>query len=106
AECGGRVAHEVRFEVYDVVLKSLELSLSVLGDLHVPGEEVSATFCALDQNRKPVEGARVKFRATFGALEVLGAAGPTDLEGRAVIRFVVPATAERGGHLSAGIDVK
>ncbi|MBI3726547.1 hypothetical protein HY251_21695 [bacterium] len=104
AESGGRVQHEVRFQVYDVAARAFDLALAVVGDTHEPGEQVAAAVSAPGRIGRPIEGARVRYRATFGAVETDGWAGPTDNEGQAVIRFSIPKGAQTSGFLSAGIE--
>ncbi|MBI3726303.1 hypothetical protein HY251_20450 [bacterium] len=104
AECEGKVVHEVSFPVYDVVSRELDLTLAVLAETHDPGAEVVAVLGALDLAGRPLVGVRVRWRATFGSLEASGDAGPTDSDGRAVIRVAVPKEAQTGGFLSAGIE--
>ncbi|MCO5168621.1 MAG: hypothetical protein M9894_19955 [Planctomycetes bacterium] len=101
----GAPVHALEREVYDVARPALDLSLRVLGALHTPGDEVVASFAAKDLAGRPVVGARVRWLATFGALEVRGDAGPTCAEGRALVRVRVPAEATAGGHLACGLEV-
>jgi hypothetical protein len=101
---GEQVLHEVSLLVYDAVKPQLKLALKVLGETHYPGESLTATFQAHDAKGRPLVGAEVHYRATFGGLVVSDVAGKTDGEGRALLRFEVPAEALRGGHLSAGVE--
>ncbi len=98
--------HQQAVEVFDVAPPALLLSLRVLADSHLPGDTVTAAFEARDPRGRPLAGEQVKFRATFGREVVIGFAGPTDSEGRTVIRCAVPEGARTSGHLSAGLAIK
>ncbi len=103
-EASGELLHEIQVSVYDLVPRVLDLGLVVLGDLNEAGETVTATVSVRDLKGSPVEGARLAFRAAFGPLVVAGPASATDAEGRALIRFAIPADAQRTGTLSVGVD--
>lgn len=101
----GALAHSVSREVYDVVRPALDLSLRVLGELHEPGADLVASFRARDLQGRPLVGATVRWRATFGARELTGQAGPTDAEGRALVRVRVPEGVAGRAHLACGLEV-
>lgn len=103
-EASGEVLHEVKLAVYDLTTRQLDVGLVVLGEILEPGDTATATVSVREQNGTPVEGARVTFRAMFGPLVVAGPANPTDAEGRSLVRFAIPAEAQRDGFLAVGIE--
>lgn len=96
--------HQIPLEVYDLTLPELDLSLFILGEMHYPGQSVTATFRALDLEGRPVRRARVEYLATFGDVRIRDKAGVTDADGRAVIRFRLPAEVRESGFLSVGLS--
>ncbi len=103
---GDRVAHSVPLEVFDLELPELDLSLSVLNDVHYAGERLTATFRALTLDGDPVRGARVDYLATFGDVRIRDVAGKTDADGRVIVRLQLPNGLRTGGHLAVGVATK
>jgi hypothetical protein len=105
ARVEGALVHRLPLEVYDIALPRLELELVILGEAHLPGKPVAAAFRARDLEGRPVKGARVEYRAAFGAITLRGSAGLTDGEGRALLRFTLPEEVSRSGQLAVGLPV-
>lgn len=103
---GGRSAHAIPLEVYDLTEAKVKLSLTILARNHRPGEELVAAFRAIDLKGRPVPGAELRYKASFGPIVLEGEAGATDHEGRALIRLPLPDTLQSSGRLSVGIDHK
>jgi hypothetical protein len=95
--------HTVPVEVVDLALPKARLEMTVLGDLHLPGKQIGASFRARDLRGRPIAGAAVEYRATFGGITLRDTAGRTDADGRTMVRFTLPGEVEGSGHLAAGI---
>lgn len=99
---GETLLHVLPLELYAQERQPLRFRLRVLGEVFLPGEELSATVQVSDAKGSPLAGQQLRARATFGPLVVEEEVGPTDAQGWALVRLRVPPEARTHGHLAVG----
>ena len=102
---GSALVHAVGIDVHDLELPALDLELSILAEVHYPGDEIVATFRARDLEGRPLKNALVHHLATFGNVRLRDSITSTDENGRTVLRLEIPEKVRESGHLAVGVRV-